>query len=120
MVCGPLPKISDFTAFASAFGWYRCWDENVTLLVDPSDFASAPDDMGRGLSSSRHGLGGSRHGKGRSLGFRAKAKGGMETMTSSLTNSGGAGTRQNRGDGEKSKWAALLTPPILFDNIPTR
>ena len=25
-------------AFSSAFGWYRCWDENVTLMVDPSDY----------------------------------------------------------------------------------
>eukprot|EP00531_Pseudo-nitzschia_arenysensis_P017299 CAMPEP_0116135518 /NCGR_PEP_ID=MMETSP0329-20121206/11230_1 /TAXON_ID=697910 /ORGANISM="Pseudo-nitzschia arenysensis, Strain B593" /LENGTH=1159 /DNA_ID=CAMNT_0003630317 /DNA_START=246 /DNA_END=3725 /DNA_ORIENTATION=- len=102
-------------AFASAFGWYRCWDANIALLVDPSDFASAPDDMGKGLSSSRHGLGGSRHGKGRSLGFRAKAKGGMEN--SGLTQ-GGQGIQKN-GDG-KSKWATLLTPPVLFDNIPTR
>jgi len=113
-------------AFASAFGWYRCWDENISLLVDPSDFSTAPDDMGRGLSNSRHGsgLGGSRHGNkgaGRSLGFRAK-KGGMETMNSSMTSiSSGVGARQNKGDGgDKSKWAALLTPPILFDNIPTR
>jgi hypothetical protein len=88
--------------------------------VDPSDFSSAPDDMGRGLSGSRHGLGGSRHGKGRSLGFRAKSgKGGMETMTSSLTSSG-VGSKQNRGENEKSKWATLLTPQILFDNTPTR
>ena len=96
------------TAFASAFGWYRCWDESIALLVDPSDFASAPDDLGKGLSNSRHGLGGSRHGKGRSLGFRAKAKGG--DVTSGLIQGG---------DG-RSKWATLLTPPILFDNIPTR
>lgn len=105
-------------AFASAFGWYRCWDENISLLVDPSDFKSAPDDMGRGLGGSRHGLGGSRHGKGRSLGFRAKTgKGGMETMTSSGT---GVGGNQFRGDGDKSKWAALLTPAMLFDNAPTK
>jgi hypothetical protein len=104
-------------AFASAFGWYRCWDENVSLLVDPSDFASAADDMGRGFGGSRHGLGGSRHGKSRSLGFRAKiGKGGMESMTSSA----GVGGTQPRGDNDKSKWAALLTPAILFDNTPTR
>jgi hypothetical protein len=105
-------------AFASAFGWYRCWDENVSLLVDPSDFASANDDMGRGLSGSRHGLGGSRHGKGRSLGFRAKTgMGGMETITSA---GAGIGGKQARVDGDKSKWAVLLTPSILFDNSPTR
>lgn len=104
-------------AFASAFGWYRCWDDSVTLLVDPSDFASAPDDMGKGLSGSRHGLGGSRHGKGRSLGFRAKTgKGGMESMSSSAV----VGGAQKRTDGDKSKWSTLMTPAILFDNIPTR
>uniref|UniRef100_A0A7S4EPS5 Exocyst complex subunit EXOC6/Sec15 C-terminal domain-containing protein n=2 Tax=Pseudo-nitzschia australis TaxID=44445 RepID=A0A7S4EPS5_9STRA len=106
-------------AFASAFGWYRCWDENVSLLVDPSDFAAALDDMGRGLSSSRHGsMGTSRHDKprsqGKSLGFRAR---GVEGAISNLANSGGAGTRKR---GEKGKWAALLTPPILFENVPTR
>lgn len=79
--------------------------------MDPSDFASAPEDMG----GSQHGLGANRQGKGRSLGFRAKTgKGGMETMTSSAT------SRQSQVDGDKSKWAALLTPAILFDNSPTR
>jgi hypothetical protein len=105
-------------AFASAFGWYRCWDESIALLVDPSDFASAPDDLGKGLSNSRHGLGGSRHGKGRSLGFRAKAKGG--DVASGLTQGLGAGGKQVKGGNGRSKWATLLTPPILFDNIPTR
>eukprot|EP00536_Pseudo-nitzschia_multiseries_P006384 jgi/Psemu1/239353/estExt_Genewise1.C_1340067 len=116
-------------AFASAFGWYRCWDEDVTLLVDPSDFASGPDDMGRGLSNSRHGLNNSRHSGrasdasskarslGRSLGFRAKTKGGGDP--SGLTSTGGA-ARKDKANGEKSKWAALLTPPILFENVPTR
>ena len=84
--------------------------------MDPSDFATAPDDLGKGLSNSRHGgLAGSRHGKGRSLGFRAKAKGrgaGMESVA-------GPGVSQAKGDG-KSKWATLLTPPILMNNIPTR
>jgi hypothetical protein len=102
-------------SFASAFGWYRCWDETVSLMVDPSDYAAA--DMGKGLSGSRHGLGGSRHGKGgSSLGFRAKvgAKGGSQVTTTASTG------KNNSGDGEKSKWAALLTPAILFDNTPTR
>jgi hypothetical protein len=108
-------------AFASAFGWYRCWDETVSLMVDPSDYASA--DMGRGLSGSRHGkmgdsrhgLGDSRHGKGRSLGFSAKSgKGGMKPMTNTIVGATPAGEK------EKSKWAALLTPAILFENSPTR
>jgi hypothetical protein len=106
-------------SFASAFGWYRCWDETVSLMVDPSDYGAA--DMGKGLSGtlsgSRHGLGGSRHGKGgSSLGFRAKpgAKGSNQVTTTAITG------KNNSGDGEKSKWAALLTPAILFDNTPTR
>jgi hypothetical protein len=113
-----LIELFPLKAFATAFGWYRCWDENVTLLVDPSDFATAPDDMGRGLAGSRHGLGGSRHGnnKSRSLGFKAKiGKGGMDSFTGS-----GVSGPQLRGDGEKSKWASLLTPAILFDDSPTR
>jgi hypothetical protein len=104
-------------AFASGFGWYRCWDETVSLMVDPSDYATA--DMGRGLSSSRHGgskhgTGGSRHGDSRrSLGFRAKAGGGgLEQITTKNS--------QNATEKQKSKWAPLLTPAILFDNSPSR
>jgi hypothetical protein len=113
-------------AFSSAFGWYRCWDEQVSLLVDPSDYASA--DMGRALSGSRHGnlsgsrhgLGGSRHGlggsKGGSLGFRSKGGSGRTETVTTTASTG----KNNSGDQEKNKWAALLTPAILFDNSPTR
>jgi hypothetical protein len=103
-------------AFASAFGWYRCWDETVSLMVDPSDYTTA--DMGRGLSGSRHGsrhgMSGSRHGKS-TLGFRAKSKGGMEQIKqhANTTSSNTNGTQQ-------SKWAPLLTPSILFESSPTR
>lgn len=106
-------------AIASAFGWYRCWDETVSLMVDPSDYASA--DMGRGLSSSRHGaarqgMTGSRHGEKRSLGFRAKVgMGGMEQMSQSTNKA-----MYNAKDREKSKWSPLLTPGILFENSSTR
>ena len=41
-------------AFAAAFGWYRCWDINSMLLVDPSEFL-LDDGAGKGLSGSRHG-----------------------------------------------------------------
>jgi len=105
-------------AFASAFGWYRCWDETVTLMVDPNDYATA--DMGRGLSASRHGgskhggLGGSRHGDKKSLGFRAKSgKGGMEQITQSTN-------KNTINENQKSKWAPLLTPAILFENSASR
>lgn len=102
-------------SFASAFGWYRCWDENVNLMVDPSDYAST--DMGKGLSGSRHGLSGSRHGKqGSSLGFKSKggAKGSSQVTTTASTG------KQNSGSGDKSKWAGLLTPAVLFNNSPSR
>eukprot|EP00934_Nitzschia_sp_Nitz4_P002496 Nitzschia sp. Nitz4//scaffold2_size372955//344230//347646//NITZ4_000476-RA/size372955-processed-gene-0.140-mRNA-1//-1//CDS//3329546937//2486//frame0 len=103
-------------AFASAFGWYRCWDETVSLMVDPSDYASA--DMGRGLSSdrqaaTRQSMTSSKHGEKKSLGFRAKVgKGGMEQMSQSINKA--------TNELEKSKWAPLLTPAILFENSPTR
>jgi hypothetical protein len=100
-------------AFASAFGWYRCWEESLSLLVDPGDYASA--EMGKSLSGSRHGggLGGSRHGKGRSLGFRAKSNaGGMEQMPTTAS----TGNNNNTDSKDKSKWASLLTPAILFSS----
>jgi predicted GNAT family acetyltransferase len=109
-------------AFASAFGWYRCWDEHVSLMVDPSDYSAS--DMGRaaGLADSRHGLGGSRHGAGasrggRTLGFRASRQ--AQTTNMGLSTMASTGTNSNK-EKEKSKWAALLTPAILFDNTPTR
>lgn len=89
-------------------------------MVDPSEFATAADDMGRGLGGSRHGT---NTNKGRSLGFRAKVagKGGMESMNAMTVGTGGVGGKQTpRGDNDKSRWATLLTPPILFDNTPTR
>lgn len=118
-------------SFAAAFGWYRCWDESNTLLVDPIEFLIEMDTAGRGgsgsrhgLSGSRHGLGGSRHGlrgsrhgKGRSLGFRATTSSksqAFQDLSSNLTGS-------NARDGSKSsKWSELLTPPILLENSSTR
>jgi hypothetical protein len=113
-------------AFASAFGWYRCWDEHVSLMVDPSDYSAS--DMGRaaaagGLSGSRHGLGGSRHGAGssrggRTLGFRASRQ--AQTNNVGLNSTAMMLSNITNKETEKSKWAALLTPAILFDNTPTR
>jgi hypothetical protein len=105
-------------AFASAFGWYRCWDESCTLLVDPSDFATGSDLTGQGLSSdSRHGLGGSRHAasKGRSLGFKSRPS----QASTGLSLTAATGQKTN-GEKEKGKWVILLTPPILLDDTPTR
>lgn len=105
-------------AFASSFGWYRCWDEHSELLVDVSAISD------ESLSSSRHGgLSGSRHGRqGRTLGFRARE---------SARGSSQAGSRRDmavRGsmvggpelDMAHSQWGALLTPSILFEDAPTR
>lgn len=95
-------------SFASAFGWYRCWDGSVPLLVDPSDYASVAS-SNKGNDSSH---GGSRHGNRSSLGFRARASRTNEGLTT-------ASTGNTSKDG-RSKWAALLTPDILFENSPTR
>jgi exocyst complex component 6 len=103
-------------AFASAFGWYRCWDENSDLLVDVSAIADETVAPG-GLSGSRHGR------QGRTLGFRARE---------SARGSSQAGSRRDMavrgsivgggGDGDMvhSQWGALLTPSILFEDAPTR
>jgi hypothetical protein len=100
-------------AFASAFGWYRCWDENASLMVDITELAL--EDIGlRSLSSSRHGLGGSRHGKNKTLGFRAKE-------TSSSTRPQGLREYLKPGSNQQhTPWAALLTPAILFEDDPTQ
>ena len=100
-------------AFASAFGWYRCWEENASLMVDPSDYATM--DMVKGLpdgvdSSGRQGMGGSRFGRS-SLGFRAKRSSGLTQKASTAS--------KGKSD-DKSKWAPLLTPEILFGNAATR
>uniref|UniRef100_A0A7S1VSC7 Uncharacterized protein n=1 Tax=Grammatophora oceanica TaxID=210454 RepID=A0A7S1VSC7_9STRA len=103
-------------AFAAAFGWYRCWEENASLLVDVSKYdESLPPE---GLSGSAHGRGlsGSRHGR-RTLGFRAR-----ETNR-------GANPRHNLSVSKKdsatkkdqhSAWASLLVPSVLFEDSPTR
>ena len=119
-------------AIASAFGWYRCWVENSTLLVDTAEFADAVDGKSfsgsrHGLSGSRHGgsrhggsrhgLRGSRHGKGRSLGFRATTSSrsqAYQEISSTLAPTGGVKSMQ------RSKWCDLLTPEVLNDNTPTR
>jgi hypothetical protein len=113
--------------FAAAFGWYRCWEESSTLVVDPIEFmveggASSMSGSRHGLGGSRHGLGssrhslkGSRHGKGRSLGFRSTTSSksqAFQEISSNLTGATGAKSKT-------SKWSELLTPPILLENSPT-
>lgn len=114
--------------FAAAFGWYRCWEESSTLVVDPSEFMIEMDASNmsgsrhgslsgsrHGLGSSRHSLKGSRHGKGRSLGFRSTTSSksqAFQEISSNLTGATGAKSKT-------SKWSELLTPPILLENSPT-
>ena len=72
-------------------------------------------DMVKGLadsvdSSGRQGMGGNRFGRS-SLGFRAKRSSGLTQKASTAS--------KGKSD-DKSKWAALLTPEILFENAATR
>lgn len=110
-------------AFATAFGWYRCWNENSPLDVEEVRAAGSDGDGGFGRSAhgnrSAHGLpsnksahgslGGSRHG--RSLNFRASHR-----RDGSLTLRTGTGGRTK----EHSPWANVLTPAVLFQDVPTK
>ena len=111
-------------AFAAAFGWYRCWDENALLYVDVTEL-----NVDQGLSGSRHGgsrHGGSRHGKNKgNLSFRGtQARSGAQGRRE-LTLGGGKGsntrsTTSSKGGGGQSSWAPLLTPAVLFENASSR
>lgn len=113
-------------AIASAFGWYRCWDDASALGVDPTEFAFDGDGSvrtglsgsrhgsrhGGGLSGSRHGLRGSRHGR-KTLGFRATTSSrsqAFQDITSTLGTSASV-----KASNQGSKWAELLIPAILLE-----
>lgn len=124
-------------AIAVAFGWYRCWEDGSSLLVDPSEYAvEGMDGSNRGsatsrhgnLSGSRHGLSGSRHGlrssrhgptAKRTLGFRAttnsRSQAFQEITSSTLGAAGG-----NKMTNQTSMWTELLVPSILYHNSATR
>ena len=104
-------------ALASAFGWYRCWDDsNGDELASflKTDFGSDGKDMDRsghsvggGGALNRSGHGMNRSGHGRSLGFRATSKyGGGSADT---------GSKRSGGSGKQSQWAEMLTPSILAE-----
>jgi hypothetical protein len=99
-------------AFAMAFGWYRCWEENAPLMVDISELNLAVDSQS--LSGSRHG---SRHGKRGTLSFRGSQRGSTASTSKRELNVGKANENNNK---SHSAWAGLLTPSILFDDAPTR
>ena len=122
-------------AIAVAFGWYRCWEDGSSLLIDPSEFAmddrSNPGTGSRhgGLSGSRHGLSGSRHGlrnsrhgttaAKRSLGFRATTNSRSQAYQE-ITSTLGSATPSNKVTHKSSLWTEVLVPSILFSNSPTR
>jgi len=103
-------------AFAAAFGWYRCWDISSTLLVDPSEFLLQGSNSSQNLSGSRHGMDGSNHGSqrgARTLGFRASAASKAQNFRELSLGTASGGDKHSR-------WAALLTPSVLFEDSSTR
>lgn len=109
-------------AIAVAFGWYRCWEDGCSLLVDPSEFAMDDRSLGGsssrqgGLSGSRHGQRNSRHGSSagpkRSLGFRASTNSRSQAYQE-ITSTLGA---VNKVTHQNSLWTEFLVPSILYSN----
>jgi hypothetical protein len=102
-------------AIASAFGWYRCWDESVgdeLKLILKTDWSNdSGKDLDRSGHNSSHGAlnrsghGMNRSGHGRSLGFRATKGGG----------DGGFLNKRSGGTANRCQWAEMLTPTVLVD-----
>lgn len=119
-------------AIATAFGWYRCWEDGSNLLVDPAEFAMDMEGSGRGtgsrhgalsgsrhgLTGSRHGLRNSRHGKGRSLGFRATTSSRSQAFQEIKSNLGATGV--TKPSNQASLWAELLLPQMLLAKAQSR
>ena len=99
-------------AFALAFGWYRCWEENAPLMVDIAELNLTVENQG--LSGSRHG---SRHGKRGNLGFRGSNR---ATPTGTIASKQPMVVTKDGNVQSHSVWATLLTPSILFDDFPSR
>lgn len=77
-------------AIASAFGWYRCWDEHVSIgveLIEGVGHVGINRSVASGFSSFR---------------------GSSQNQAKSITG------------GSKSQWANALIPVILFEDAPTR
>lgn len=129
-------------AFAAAFGWYRCWNEHDSLLVDVTNtdlVGGGRGGMGGGslhgsvhggnLDRSSHGsMGGSRHGRSRggTLGFRAKENAtrsssmGRREVSAGVVKASQKHDKGNKQEKSHSAWATLLTPSVLFEDAPTR
>ena len=106
-------------AFAAAFGWYRCWDENAPLLVDVTELNIEGKDSNSGLSGSRHG---SRHGREKgNINFRGSQGPRSSNQRRGLSLKTGPGARSTaKTSSGRSQWSVLLTPSILFENSSTR
>mmetsp|Transcript_12405 Transcript_12405/g.34402 ORF Transcript_12405/g.34402 Transcript_12405/m.34402 type:complete len:1188 (-) Transcript_12405:2235-5798(-) len=130
---------------ASAFGWYRCWDPNDEVQIDPAEMAADDeasmrgsrhgggsshgpnsggglsgsrhgDGSGGNLSGSRHGMRGSRHGK-RSLGFRASTSSKSQAFQE-ISSTLGSSVKKSASGAVSSKWNEVLHPAILFERSP--
>ena len=104
-------------ALASAFGWYRCWDEGsgeeVQILLNTDWIhdggkGGGMDGSGHGMNRSGHasssnqqGMNRSGHGRS-SLGFKAKQSGADPVMIT-----------KRSGSAKRSQWAEVLTPTVL-------
>ena len=103
-------------SLASAFGWYRCWDEGsgeeVQILLNTDWIhegkGGGMDGSGHGMnrighasSSNQQGMNRSGHGRS-SLGFKAKQSGADPVMTT-----------KRSGSAKRSQWAEVLTPTVL-------
>ena len=108
-------------AFASAFGYYRCWDSNAPLMVDISDLnletTGASSLLGSRHGGSRHGRGPGGGGGGKSLSFRGSQRG---AGGGNKDNPVSVGITAEGKERARATWAAVLTPHILFDDSPTR
>jgi len=109
-------------ALASAFGWYRCWDEalgeDVQIVLNTEWTSDGKDSMDRsghsvGGALNRSGHGMNRSGHGRSLGFKATHRGGGTGAELGMSS-------KRLGSGKRSQWAEVLTPTILADNAPAK
>ena len=110
-------------AFASAFGWYRCWDEADTLDVEElQDGLSSGDPLSRSghaigrsnsMKRSGHGLQTSSSRLGLSLSYRAAYRK-DEPLNSK------AGIKVGGGKKGPSQWSVALTPAVLFNDSPNK
>jgi hypothetical protein len=107
-------------SLASAFGWYRCWDEEgggeEVQVILSTDWNSTAEAGGKGMDGSghsAHGGGGAmnRSGHGRSLGFKASHRGGGTSADLVMPSS-----KRSGGRGRRSQWSEVLTPAILAHN----